>query len=307
MSRRNEPGAALGAGLGAESLGALSLLALTMGWGSTFFMTKDLLQRVPVVDYLGVRFAIAAVVLLAVAPRAVRRLSRRAVAQSVLLGVLYGTAQILQTAGLERTPASTAGFVTGLYVVMTPLLAAPLLRQRIPAAAWIAVVLATAGMGVLSLRGLHVGTGELLVLGSALLYALHICGLGAWSTPATSMGSSIVQLLVIAVICLAAAAPGGIVLPHSGADWVRMAYMAAIVGALGMLAQVWAQAHLPPTRSAVIMSMEPVFAALFAVLFGHESMTARMVFGGLMVLAAMLLVELAPRRKVEAQVVHPAQ
>ena len=290
-----------------ESLGALALLALTMGWGSTFFMTKDLVQRVPVVDYLGVRFAIAAVVLFAVAPRAVRALSRAQVAQSVALGVLYGLAQIVQTLGLDRTPASTAGFVTGLYVVMTPLLAAPLLRQRIPRAAWLAVLLATAGMGVLSLRGLEVGGGELLVLFGALGYALHICGLGAWSTPESAMGSSIVQLFAIAVICLIGAAPGGITVPDNGADWVRMAYMAAVVGALGMLAQVWAQAHLPPTRSAVIMSMEPVFAALFAVLFGGESLTGRMVFGGLMVLAAMLLVELAPRRKVEAEVLHPSQ
>lgn len=293
--------------LGTETLGALSLLAITMGWGSTFFMTKDLLQRVPVVDYLGVRFAIATVVLLAVAPGSVRRLWRPVLAQSVLLGVIYGFAQILQTAGLDRTPASTAGFVTGLYVVMTPLLAAPLLRQRIPRLAWVAVVLATSGMAVLSLHGLHVGAGELVILGSAVLYALHICGLGAWSTPADAVGSSIVQLAVISVICLVAAAPGGVILPHTDGDWARMAYMAAIVGALGMLGQVWGQAHLPPTRSAVIMSMEPVFAALFAVLFGGESTTSRMLLGGLMVLAAMLLVELAPRRKVEAEVLHPAQ
>jgi len=295
-----------GPGLATESLAALALLALAMGWGSTFFMTKDLLARVPVLDYLGVRYAIATIALLAVAPRSVLRLPRTRLLQGVLLGVLYGFAQILQTAGLDRTPASTAGFVTGLYVVMTPLLAAPLLRQRIPRAAWIAVVLATAGLAVLSLRGLHVGSGELLVLGSALLYALHICGLGAWSTPETSMGSTILQLAVIAVICLAGATPGGITLPHTGGDWTRMLYMAVAVGALGMLVQVWAQAHLAPTRSAVIMSMEPVFAALFAVLFGGESTTTRMLVGGVMVLAAMLIVELAPRRKVEAEVLHPA-
>jgi drug/metabolite transporter (DMT)-like permease len=299
MSRRTPPGA--------ETLGALALLALAMGWGSTFFMTKDLLARVPVLDYLGVRYAIATLVLLALAPRSVARLSRPVVARSVLLGLLYGSAQILQTAGLDRTPASTAGFVTGLYVVLTPLLAAPLLRQRIPTAAWVAVVLATAGMAVLSLHGLHVGGGELLVLASAVLYALHICGLGAWSTARTAMGSSIVQLAVITVLCLVGAAPGGIVLPREGADWLRLVYMAAGVGAFGMLTQVWAQAHLSPTRSAVIMSMEPVFAAVFAVLFGNESTSGRMVLGGLMVLAAMLLVELAPRRKVEAEVIHPAQ
>lgn len=289
------------------ALATLALLALTVGWGSTFFLIKGLLDRVPVLDYLGVRFAIAAVCLLALAPRSVLRLPRIAIGRAVVLGVLYGVAQILQTAGLGRTPASVAGFVTGLYVVMTPLLAAPLLRQRIPGATWLAVLLATAGMGVLTLHGLHVGYGELLVLGSAVLYALHICGLGAWSTPRTAMGSSVVQLVVIAVISLAGAVPGGLTLPHRGSDWVIVIYMGVVVGALGLLGQVWGQAHLPPTHSAVIMSMEPVFAALFAVLFGGEHAGARMVLGGLMVLAAMLLVELLPRRHVEGEVLHPAQ
>jgi drug/metabolite transporter (DMT)-like permease len=183
-----------------EALAALALLALTTAWGSTFFMVKGLLDRIPVLDYLGVRFLIAAVVLLLLAPRAVGRLPRAALWQGVLLGSLYGVAQILQTAGIARTPASTAGFVTGLYVVMTPLLAAPLLRHRIPGVAWVAVLLATAGMGVLTLHGLHVGSGEVMILGSAALYALHICGLGAWSTAETSVGSSTLQLAVISAI-----------------------------------------------------------------------------------------------------------
>ena len=93
-------------------------------------------------------------------------------------------------------------------------------------------------------------------------------------------------------------------LPSNPRDWLSVVYMALFAGALALVGQTWAQAHLPPTRSAIIMSMEPVFAALFAVLLGGESFTLRMVTGGLMVLAAMLVVELAPRRKVEAEVQH---
>jgi len=287
-------------------LAALALLALTAAWGSSFFMIKDLLARVPALDFLGVRFAIAAVALFALAPRSVARLSRRATAQSALLGLLYGVAQILQTDGIGRTPASTAGFVTGLYVVLTPVFAAPLLRTRIGAMSWVAVLLATAGMGVLTLDGLHVGAGELMVLGSAALYALHIVGLGAWSRPADAVGSSVVQLVVIAAVSLVGTAPGGIVLPHRADDWAAVLYMAVVVAALGLLAQVWAQAHLPPTRSAVIMAMEPVFGAAFAVAFGGERAGARMLVGGLMVVAAMVLTELVPRRHVEGEVPHPA-
>ena len=117
---------------------------------------------------------------------------------------------------------------------------------------------------------------------------------------------TIVQLLVIAVVCFVVTAPDGVVLPATRSDWVALVYMALVAGALAMAAQTWAQAHLPPTRTAIIMSMEPVFAAFFAVLFGGESLTSRMVVGGAMVLTAMLLVELAPRRKVEAEVTHIA-
>jgi drug/metabolite transporter (DMT)-like permease len=117
---------------------------------------------------------------------------------------------------------------------------------------------------------------------------------------------SILQVVVVAVICLVASAPHGIVLPSRAGDWWSVVYMAVFPAGLALLGQTWAQAHLPATRTAVVMSMEPVFAALFAVLLGGESMTVRMLLGGLMVLAAMLVVELMPRRKVEAEVPHIA-
>lgn len=287
-------------------LAAAALLAIAACWGSTFFLIKDLLDRVPTLDFLAVRFSIAAVVLLLVAPRALGRLSPVVRRHSVVLGVLYGIAQILQTAGLAHTPASISGFVTGLYVVFTPLLAAAILRTRIPPVTWAAVLLATIGLGVLALRGFSIGYGELITLASAVLYALHIVGLGAWSTAQDAVGMTILQIIVIAVICTLATAHDGIVLPDRTSDWVSVVYMAVIVGALGLLAQTWAQAHLPPTRSAIIMSMEPVFASLFAVWLGGEDVTTRLLLGGSMVLVAMLTVELAPRRVVEGEVPHIA-
>ena len=287
-------------------LAAGALLGITAMWGSTFFLIRDLLDRVPILDFLAVRFAIASVALLVVAPRAVARLSPAARRGAVVLGLLYGVAQILQTAGLAHTAASVSGFITGMYVVLTPVFAAVLLRTRITAMTWGAVLLATAGLAVLTLNGLSVGYGEAITLVAAMLYALHIVGLGAWSTPHEALGMSIVQLVVITLVCLAATAPDGIVLPSNPRDWLSVVYMALFAGALALVGQTWAQAHLPPTRSAIIMSMEPVFAALFAVLLGGESFTLRMATGGLLVLAAMLVVELVPRRKVEAEVQHLA-
>ena len=188
--------------------------------------------------------------------------------------------------------------------MFTPLLAAVLLRTRITGMTWAAVALATAGLAVLTLDGLSIGYGESITLISAVLYALHIVGLGAWSRPDQALGMSILQIIVISVVCLVATVPDGVVLPSTRDDWVAVVYMAVFAGALTMLGQTWAQAHLSPTRSAIVMSMEPVFAAFFAILLGGESLEPRMVLGGAMVLTAMLVVELRPTRKPEGEVQH---
>lgn len=290
----------------ASLLATLALLAMTASWGSTFFLIEDLLDRIPTLDFLAVRFAIAAVAMLLVAPRAIARLSPASRRSALVLGLIYGLAQILQTAGLAHTSASVSGFITGMYVVCTPLLAALLLRTRITGLTWGAVALAALGLGVLTLDGFAIGYGEAITLLSAVLYALHIVGLGAWSRPGEALGMSILQIVVIAVVCLVATAPDGVVLPQTGADWASIVYMALVAGALALLGQTWAQSHLSPTRAAIIMSMEPVFAAFFAILFGNDSLTLRMLLGGALVLTAMLVTELVPRRRIEAEVPHIA-
>lgn len=277
-------------------LAMLGLLAVTAVWGSTFFLIKDLLLRMPVPDFLAIRFAIAAVVLALIVPRAVLRLSVAARWRGLVLGLLYGVAQILQTAGLAHTAASVSGFVTGMYVVMTPLFAAVLLRHRVRLPAWVAVLLATAGLGLLALRGFSFGYGELLTLASAALYALHIVGLGAWSSGKDALGLAVVQMAVIAMVCGVAAVPGGFVLPAGPGDWMSVVYMALVAGAFALVMQTWSQAHLPPTRAAIVMCMEPVWAAVFAVLFGGESVTLRLLAGGGLILAAMYVTELTPSR-----------
>ncbi len=198
--------------------------------------------------------------------------------------------------------------MTGTYVVLTPVLGAVLLRDRLPLSTWLAVALATTGLAVLSLRGLSVGVGEALTLAAAALYALHIIGLGRYSTAGSATGLATVQAFVITAITGVAAIPGGITLPGSGGQWASLLYMALVAGAVALWAQTWAQSHLPATRAAIVMTMEPVFAAFFAVLFGGESLTARMVVGGALVLAAMYVVELLGRRSgVSAEQDPPAE
>jgi drug/metabolite transporter (DMT)-like permease len=279
-----------------RTVATLLLVALTAVWGSTFLLIHDLVQTVPPVDFLAVRFGMAALLMLAVFWRPVRALHRRHVLAGIGLGLLYGAAQILQTQGLVTTDPAVSGFVTGTYVVLTPLLSAALLRERIPSSTWYAVLLATVGLALLTLNGLSVGVGEALTLMAAALYAGHIVGLGRLSTPSSVTGMSAIQMLVIAVMCLLAGAPGGLVWPQGAGQWAAVVYMATVAGALALWAQTWAQARMSATRAAIVMTLEPVFAAGFAVAFGEQTLGWRMAVGGALVLAAMYTVELVGRR-----------
>lgn len=278
-------------------LATLLLVALTAVWGSTFFLIHDLVETMPAVDFLAVRFTIAAVIMIVAFWRPVRALDRRQLVIGVGLGALYGLAQIAQTQGLASTPASVSGFITGTYVVLTPVFTALLLREKVAGSTWAAVALATLGLALLSLSGFSIGVGEAITLLAAVLYALHIVGLGRYSASEIAVGLSVVQMVVIAVLCVIGAAPGGIVLPSSPGQWASVLYMVAFASILALWAQTWAQAHLPATRAAIIMTVEPVFAAFFAVTFGDESVTARMILGGALVLTAMYAVEILARRR----------
>ncbi len=277
---------------GHARLATALLVGVTAVWGSTFFLIRDLVETVPPADFLTVRFGVAALVMALLFRRQTMALTRRELRVGVVLGVLYGFAQVLQTFGLQTTDASVSGFITGTYVVLTPVLGAVILRDRIGRVTWVAVGLATLGLAMLSLNGLAVGVGEALTLASALLYAAHIVALGRWSTPGAAVGLATVQAASIAVVTGIWAIPGGLTLPATGGQWASLLYMALVAGALALWAQTWAQAHLTATRAAIVMALEPVFAAFFAVLLGGESLTRRMLLGGALVVTAMYLVEL---------------
>jgi len=291
-------------------LATLLLVGITAIWGSTFFLIRNVVLELSPTDFLAVRFTIAAVAMLTVFWRPMLALNKREIQVGVGLGFLYAVAQILQTVGLAHTEASRSGFITGTYVVLTPILTAVLLREHIPRSTWVAVLMATAGLATLSLNGFGFGFGfgESVTLIAAAFYALHIIGLGRHSSPANAAGLSVVQMIVIAVVSLAAATPGGIELPKGAGAWASVLYMALMAGAVAIWAQTWAQSHLTATRAAIVMTLEPVFAAGFAVALGGESLTARMLVGGAMVLAAMYTVELIGRRAdVSAEQSPPAE
>lgn len=277
----------------------LALLGVTAVWGSTFFVVKDAIERLPVTDFLTWRFALASLAMLALRPRALAGLAPGGLRAGVLLGLALGAGYLLQTLGLQSTPASVSGFLTGMFVVLTPLFAAVLLRTPPAALAWVAVAVATVGLALLSLRGLSAGTGELLTLGCAAAFALHIVGLGEWAGRFDTYALAVVQLLTTTALCALVALPGGLAVPPDAGVWGALALTSLAATALAYVVQTWAQTHLAPTRTAVVMTMEPVFALAFAVSLAGEVVGARTLAGAGLVLVAMLLTELGPRKGAE--------
>jgi drug/metabolite transporter (DMT)-like permease len=273
---------------------ALALVGVTAIWGSTFVVVKDAVAKMPVTDFLTWRFGLASLAMLALRPRSLTRLGTTGRRAGVLVGLALGSGYLLQTLGLQHTSAAVSGFITGLFVVLTPLGAAVLLRERPSAAAWVAVAIATLGLGMLSLHGLAIGSGELLTLGCAAAFAVHIVGLGRWASSYEAFGLAVVQLLTTTVMCAAVAVPGGLATPPDLQVWAALAVTALAATALAFVVQTWAQAHLAPTRAAVIMTMEPVFSGLFAVALAGEVLGVRALVGAGLVLAAMLLTQTPP-------------
>jgi drug/metabolite transporter (DMT)-like permease len=271
----------------------LALSLVTALWGSTFFMSKGVVSRHDPLTMLAVRFGVATLIMWLIRPGCLRGLSRATWRRAIVLGLIYGVAQIPQYYGLRLTTASAAGFLIGTYAVFTPVFGFLILRLRSPRLTIVGVVLAVGGLAVFSLQDWRFGPGELLLLTAAALYGLQIIALGAWSLPGEAWALTTIQMIAITVVVTVPAVFVGIDLPHRPADWLVIAYLAVIASALAIGVQTWAQSRLAATHAAVIMAAEPVWAASLAVLFTSEVVTGRLFVGGTMLIAANLLVTLS--------------
>lgn len=269
-----------------------ALLTVSAAWGMAFVVMKDAIERQSVNNFLFTRFTLAVLVMVALKPQVLKKLDRDLIIRAGSAGIFLGLGYIFQTLGLARTGAAITGFVTGLYVVFTPLLAYFFLKERLTKLIWGCVFLATIGLGLLSIRGFSVGIGEMLVLASAFFFAAHIIALGKWSSGRDVYAMTIVQLAMCALLSGLASIPQGYSAPPDYGVWAVVVFTAVICTAVAFVVQTWSQAHMTTTKVAVILTMEVVFAALFAIIFGGERLTLQATLGGLMVLTAMFMIVL---------------
>jgi drug/metabolite transporter (DMT)-like permease len=294
-------------------LGAALLLFVSAAWGSAFPLMKDLIERIPVVDLLTERYTIAVLVLLAIRPRSLRRLSRATWAKGAALGLLFGVGQTAQAIALQDLPSAVSGFAVGCSVVMTPLLGLLFLGIRVTRRVWLAVALSTAAMAMFTLLNGAEG-GEIsglalsLTLMAAGLYATHTLVLGRIGHDAYAI--TLIQLGTIAAMTALASlvVSDGLTLPTASADWVVLAHLGVVACALGFLGRTFGQRYVPPVPAAVIMSAQPLWVAVFALWWYGEALTWSVVTGGGLIATATLLVvcrpSAAPRPAEEAPVVQ---
>jgi drug/metabolite transporter (DMT)-like permease len=275
----------------------LALVGVAAVWGLTFTMVQDAVDRLPVTAFLAYRFIAAAVVVTLVAWRDLRALPPAGRRAGVTIGVFLTAGYLFQTLGLQHTSASNAGFITGLFVVLTPLLGAVVLGQRAGRTAWVAAGAAAIGLFLLSGAGAEFrATGDGLVLLCAVAFSAHILATdrGVARHPVGALVA--VQLWVCGGACLVlAAALGDLEAPRGGEVWSALLVTALVASALGFFIQTYAQRHASPARTALILASEPAFAGLFGYLLAGDRLGAVEWLGALIILAAIVAVDSVPR------------
>jgi drug/metabolite transporter (DMT)-like permease len=248
-----------------------ALVAVTAIWGYTFVPVQKAIAVYPLFAFLAVRFAISTLALAPFALRPLRALPRAGVLAGAGAGCLLATAYALQTAGLDRTTVASTGFITGLYVVLTPLIALALFRTPVAVAVWAGVVLSV--IGLLLLNGVPGGSaaGNALVLGNAVAQACQIASMERFAPRYDPRALTFLQMAVAcAAFTAIALGRGELSPPRDLTVWYALVVTGVFAGALGYLVATWVQSRTTAARAALVFTLEAPFAALFGVVLLSE-------------------------------------
>ena len=276
-----------------------SLVSVAAMWGVAFVVMKPAIEQQPFFDFLAIRFTIAAAIMLVIRPKVVLALKGKMLAVGAALGVVLGLAYVTQTIALEMTTAAITGFLTGTYVVLTPVLGWLIFRRKVGVKVAVGAVLALIGLGLISITGVSIEVGQIWGIVCAVLYALHIVGLGRFSSGLDSYALTFVQLVFVAVVCWIGALPDGYQGPPTVDVWMAVLFTAIFATVIGFFVQTWAQARMEPSRVAIILTLEVVFTAVVSVAVGQEVLALKTIIGGAFMVAAMVIVEMPTRGRKE--------
>ncbi len=283
----------------------LTLAVIALIWGATFVVVKRALTEISTMYFLTVRFGLASFCILLMFAPAYRRAGSRAVWRGLqggaAAGVFLWLGYVLQSFGLKYTSAGNSGFLTGLYIVLVPLISACLYRTWPQMVELVGIAVATIGIVLLTIpsldRNFHLNRGDLLTIGCAVAFAFQLLVLGYYSQRERFEAVALGQIACAAI--LSALSLG---IEPARAVWSSSVIFAVVLTslfatALAFVLQTWAQQYTTATRTALIFALEPVFALITAVLAGGERLTLAAVCGGGLILAGIVAVELKPARR----------
>lgn len=282
----------------------LAMLGAAAVWGGSFVVMKDSLEKQDVFSFLASRFILASILMFMYRPTALRGLSKKFVLRGILAGILLGSGYIFQTFGLTNTTVSNTGFITGLYLVFTPLISLIILRRHVIRIQWLAVLLAFIGLFLISYNGVSIGRGETLVLISAILYGAHFVALGEWSDGGNTYALTLIQIATLAVVASLFTIKDGFQLPPDSSVWLAVLFTAFFATFLAFLVQTKAQSVMSATAASVLLATETPFAVIFGLYFNSDPLTIKIVTGGMLVMAAMGLVIWSDARKKDVRAFH---
>jgi len=270
----------------------LALVAVTAIWGYTFVPVQKAVGAYPLFAFLAVRFAISGIALAPFAWAPLRSLPRAGWLAGLLAGGFLAAAYGFQTAGLDLTTVSSTGFITGLYVVFTPILALALFRTPVPAAAWGGVALALVGLALISGMPGGSAVGNVLVLANAVAQSCQIVAMERFAPRYDARALTFLQMgVACATFVVIAVAAGQVEAPDDAQTWYALVVTGVFAGALGYLVATWVQSRATAARAALVFTLEAPFAALFGVLLLSERLGWAGWLGCAVMLGGILLAE----------------
>lgn len=280
-------------------LGYAVLLVVTLIWGTTFAVTKSSLDSVPPLYFLAWRFSLAAAGLLLLNLRQLAAITPDELVGGLVVGASTAIGYIAQTVGMVYSTAAKAGFITGLAVVLVPILGALFYKRRPHWGVYIFAGVAAAGLALLSLdfsKGFSLNQGDLLLLTCAVVFAINILNIGRFAPRCRVLILTLVQVGFTAVCCWIAALFLEEPVNFSGSVWGGLFYLAIVATIFTMAGQTWGQRLVAPERAALVFTLEPVFAAVFAMLLLGETLPPAGILGSTLIMTGIIGAELAPRK-----------
>jgi drug/metabolite transporter (DMT)-like permease len=274
-------------------LAVIALLGVGFTWGAAFVLMKDAIEQQPYMDFLATRFTIAAFAMILLRPFVALKMQSGDLKYGALIGVVLAFGYITQTIGLELTTAATSGFLTGLYVVFTPLIAWLFVKYKISGRVAIGVLFSIFGLAIFSgaAQSVEFQVGQVWLVVCAVLYAIHILLLGKYGQGRNSYRFAMLQITFVALVTWAFAIVDGYQPPPNFEVWFAILFTALLSTVMAFWIQTWAQTLLDPARVALLITSEVIWTAVLAIGMGQEPLTLAIVVGGGMMLTAMLIVE----------------